>query len=35
MIAAMAMLRGLTVVTRNESDFRVFDVKVLNPFCAS
>ncbi|MEY3974704.1 MAG: hypothetical protein RIS59_1065, partial [Pseudomonadota bacterium] len=28
-------LRGLTVVTRNESDFRVFDVKVLNPFCAS
>ena len=35
MIAATAMLRGLTVVTRNESDFRVFDVKVLNPFCAS
>jgi predicted nucleic acid-binding protein len=22
------------VVTRNESDFRVFDVKVLNPFSA-
>lgn len=32
MIAATAMLRGLTVVTRNEPDFRVFDVKVFNPF---
>jgi predicted nucleic acid-binding protein len=32
--AAAEIVRGLTVVTRNEPDFRVFDVKVLNPFSA-
>ena len=32
MIAATARVHGLTVVTRNVRDFRVFDVPVLNPF---
>lgn len=32
MIAATARVHGLTVVTRNVSDFRPFDVPVLNPF---
>lgn len=32
MIAATALERGLTVVTRNVQDFREFDVPLLNPF---
>lgn len=32
MIAATALVHGLTVVTRNESDFRKAAVPVLNPF---
>ena len=32
MIAASALRHGLTVVTRNTSDFRRAGVKVLNPF---
>ncbi|MDR2876312.1 MAG: type II toxin-antitoxin system VapC family toxin [Methylobacillus sp.] len=32
MIAAIAKVRGLTVVTRNVTDFAAFDVDVLNPF---
>ncbi|HZP87356.1 MAG TPA: type II toxin-antitoxin system VapC family toxin [Burkholderiales bacterium] len=32
MIAATAKVHNLTVVTRNVSDFRLFDVAVLNPF---
>jgi predicted nucleic acid-binding protein len=32
MIAATARVHGLTVVTRNVADFRVFGVAVLNPF---
>ena len=32
MIAAMAKLHNLTVVTRNVGDFKSFAVKVLNPF---
>ena len=32
MIAATARVHGLTVATRNESDFAQFDVAVLNPF---
>lgn len=32
MIAATARRRQLTVVTRNVSDFAVFDVEILNPF---
>ncbi len=31
-IAATARIHGLIVVTRNERDFRHFDVRVLNPF---
>lgn len=32
MIAAIAKVHGLTVVTRNVSDFRSFGVPLLNPF---
>ena len=32
MIAAVASIRGLTVVTRNVRDFEVLGVPVLNPF---
>jgi predicted nucleic acid-binding protein len=32
MIAATARRHQLTVVTRNASDFSVFDVEILNPF---
>ncbi|MEM6445434.1 MAG: type II toxin-antitoxin system VapC family toxin [Cyanobacteria bacterium P01_D01_bin.123] len=32
MIAATACVHNLVVVTRNVSDFKVFDVRVLNPF---
>jgi toxin FitB len=32
MIAATARVYGLTVATRNERDFALFDVPVLNPF---
>lgn len=32
MIAATALVHGLTVVTRNTRDFAVFDVPALNPF---
>jgi predicted nucleic acid-binding protein len=32
MIAATARVYGLTVATRNEHDFRHFDVRVFNPF---
>ena len=32
MIAAIAKVHGLTVVTRNMSDFRSFGVPLLNPF---
>jgi len=32
MIAATALVHGLTVVTRNVADFQVFDVPVLDPF---
>lgn len=35
MIAATARVHDLTVVTRNVADFRVFEVRVLNPFEAS
>jgi len=34
MIAATAIVHGLTVVTRNTRDFTIFDVKTLNPFAA-
>jgi hypothetical protein len=32
MIAATARVHGLVVATRNESDFRKLDVRLLNPF---
>lgn len=32
MIAATALVHGLTVVTRNVRDFEVFAVATLNPF---
>lgn len=32
MIAATAIVHGLTVVTRNVRDFRMFGVRTLNPF---
>jgi toxin FitB len=32
MIAAVATVHGLTVVTRNTADFKAFGVPVLNPF---
>jgi hypothetical protein len=32
MIAATAQVHGLTVVTRNLRDFKVFDVPLLDPF---
>ena len=32
MIAATAKVHGLTVVTRNVSDFKLFGVPLLNPF---
>ena len=32
MIAVIAMVNGLVVVTRNTSDFKAFGVKTLNPF---
>jgi predicted nucleic acid-binding protein len=35
MIAAMARIHRLIVVTRNERDFRHFDVRIVNPFKTS
>ena len=35
MIAATARVHGLTVATRNERDFKQFDVRILNPFKTS
>jgi len=32
LLAATAMVHGLTLVTRNEADVQDLDVKVLNPF---
>jgi hypothetical protein len=32
MIAAIASVNGLTVVTRNGGDFAAFGVTILNPF---
>jgi predicted nucleic acid-binding protein len=32
MIAATARVHGLTIATRNESDFEQLDVKLVNPF---
>jgi predicted nucleic acid-binding protein len=34
-IAATALIHDLTVVTRNQADFRPTGVRVLNPFTAS
>ena len=34
MIAATALVHGLTVVTRNTKDFKSFGVPLLNPFIA-
>lgn len=33
LIAATALVQGLTVVTRNVGDFEPTGVKVINPFC--
>jgi predicted nucleic acid-binding protein len=35
MIAAVARVHGLTVVTRNVRDFRHFDVKTLDPLATA
>jgi predicted nucleic acid-binding protein len=35
MIAATARVHGLTVATRNERDFKAFNVPLLNPFHSS
>ena len=35
MIAATARINNLVVATRNERDFRDFEVSVLNPFKSS
>jgi toxin FitB len=32
LLAATALIHGLTVVTRNEKDFRKLDVKLVNPW---
>jgi predicted nucleic acid-binding protein len=32
LIAATALVHGLTIVTRNDTDFVNADVRVLNPF---
>jgi len=32
MIAAIALVHGLTVVTRNDKDFDCFGVELFNPF---
>jgi toxin FitB len=32
MIAATALVQGLTIATRNERDFKLFGVPVVNPF---
>jgi predicted nucleic acid-binding protein len=32
MIAATARVHGFEVATRNEADFRQFDVRIINPF---
>ena len=32
MIAAIARIHGLAVATRNEADFKHFNVEVMNPF---
>jgi toxin FitB len=35
LIAATALVRGMTVVTRNTDDFEPFDVPVINPFTSN
>jgi predicted nucleic acid-binding protein len=35
LIAATALVRGLTVVTRNVDDFEHFDVPLINPFASA
>jgi predicted nucleic acid-binding protein len=35
MIAATALVHGLTVVTRNVRDFKVFGVKAFDPFAGA
>jgi len=32
LIAATALVHGMTVVTRNVSDFKLVDVEIINPF---
>jgi predicted nucleic acid-binding protein len=32
MIAATALVHGLTLVSRNEKDFKHIDMKVINPW---